>query len=216
MTEIVNILDKPFLRKWYGTFGWAECEKKKKESGERGKALHADVEEAVIRYGVGLDDKPKNEFVDAAIRWCELTGFDPMGAERHVKSFLHRYGGTYDCKGKMPHCKKRVLVDWKFTGQIYDTNPLQGTGYAQAILETEGDEIEEFRVIRFYELKKPAKEDRIKKTRIGNRYAFKGLSVFIEEAIYTNLGFYFEEFKRCRGLWDYVNKKGAWDNASSV
>lgn len=216
VSEIVNVMEKRHLYKWYGTLGWEACEKIKDESAERGSLLHKDVETAVQNYAVGNDVSASNEFVDAAIRWCELTGFMPESFETYVRSNEHRYGGTYDCLGTMPHISAKVLVDWKFTGAIFPSNALQGVGYAKAIGESSYAHVGEFRVIRFYELKKPAKEDKIKKTKRGNRYAFKGLKVAIEEAIYTNLDFYFEEFKACRSLWDYLNSKGKWANDSTV
>jgi hypothetical protein len=213
VTEVANVLDKPHLRKWYGTHGWDACEKQKEESAERGRALHADVEKALQDYACGRS-AAFSQWVDAAIRWCEITGFQPESFESHVKSAKYRYGGTYDCLGSMPHISAKVLVDWKFTGAVYDSNPLQGAGYAKAIEESSYAKVGEFRVIRFYELKREAKADKIKSRDKGvvrfNRYSFKGLKVFIEEAVYTDLDFYFQEFERCRGLWDYVNKKGAW------
>ncbi len=213
VTEVVNILDKPFLRKWYGTLGWEACEKKKKESGDRGKALHEQIEQALIHYGAenSLEESLKQPYANAAIRWAEITGFVPVSFEKHVKSKKYRYGGTYDCLGTMPD-DVVVLPDWKFTGQLYNTGPLQLSGYAQAILESENIRVTEGRIVRFYDLKKEATEDKIKITKYGNIYKFKGLAVGIQEAVYPNLGFYFAEFERCRGLWDYINNKGAWAN----
>lgn len=206
VSQIVNILDKPFLLKWYGTWGFEHCEKVKKESAERGTKLHREVEGALQNWATLL---PPSEFAQATVLWAYNTGFKPDYFEKHVKSESERYHGTFDCLGTIDSIGY-VLTDWKFTKQLSDVNPLQGGGYAKAIQDTLGITPKEFRLIRPYELLTAAKKTDFKETRQGRIWKFEGLKVRIEERIFTNLEHYTEEFLNCRKLWDYLNQQGKW------
>ena len=183
VTQITNVVDKPFLVKWYGTWGWEHCEKVKKESAERGQALHAEIErclEAFFGHGKLILE---SEYSDAVIRWCGLSNFKPIYFEKHVKSEEHRFHGTFDCLGSVSE-RINVLADWKFTKGLSEVNPLQGGGYAKAILETMGIHVDEFRLIRPYELVTVAKKTEFKETAQGRIWKFEGLKVRIEERIF--------------------------------
>lgn len=212
VTEICGVLEKPFLYRWYGTHGWAECERIKKESQERGSRLHKEIENRISPY---RNDPPVTSAeVIVLLEWAKLAGFVPLKIEEHVVSRIYRYGGTYDIKGTLPKGRKAIL-DWKFGSQINETHPLQGSGYDQANFESTGERMDEFRVLRPYSSIKPAKEDSIKEIKglegCGYRYSFKGCAMKIEERIYRGLPHYFSIFLKLREVYDYVRGKGMWE-----
>lgn len=207
VTEAIGILDKPFLYRWYGMNGWAQCQKILKEKQDNGIKFHASVEQA-LKYHFGFIKEEPNwdENVEVVIRWADRVGFTPTEFEKHVVSRKHFYGGTYDCLGTIPKIGW-VMPDWKLTSQISETYALQLAGYYQAHYEETGERIVEGRVIRPYELKTVAKKDEIKETANGWKHSFYGLNVYIEERIYKDLGKDVENFLACLKIWNRLNKK---------
>lgn len=215
VTQIVNVLDKPYLYRWYGMNGWAACEKMKEEKREQGIAFHESVEAALkFKFGFEKQEPTWDESVEVVLRWADVAKFRPIDFERHVISAKHDYNGTFDCAGMID--PSLVIVDWKRTSHVALTYVLQMVGYAQAYFEETGEWFDEARVIRPYELKRPAAKDDVKQTADGWKYSFKGMNMFIEERRYRNLERYLPLFLHCRDIWDFVNSKGLWRADESV
>ena len=215
VTQIVNVLDKPYLYRWYGMNGWTACEKLKEEKREQGIAFHESVEAALkFKFGFTKEEPNWDEAVEVVMRWADRVGFKPIAFEEHVVSEVDGYNGTFDCAGMIGD--DLILVDWKRTSQISDTYVIQMAGYYRAYLLQAGKAFKEARVIRPYELKNPAKKDEVKQTAGGWKYSFAGMKFFVEERRYTNLDRYMKIFLHCREIWDFVNKKGPWKQDDSV
>lgn len=249
VTEVVGILDKPFLVPWAAKHGvlkaeavaeaiqgaadldredildeipvtwfsdnkltredfWKGHEELGKEAQERGKKFHEDVEHALknLVNGVAVD---VTSDVWAVCEWTRRAKFEPLKFEQYVESRKYKYGGTFDCSGQID--KKPILIDWKRTGQISENYVLQLAAYAQAHYETFGAWIAEGRIIRPYELKRPAKEDSCEEMASGIKWSFKGSCWYVEERVYEALDHYIAPFVWCRKLYDFLNKKGEWE-----
>lgn len=208
VTQIIGILDKPFLYRWYGMNGWSACEKVLKEKQELGIKFHSDIENYINWSYKSVGPEPDwDENVQAVIDWADVVEFSPEYLEQHVISHIYKYGGTFDCLGEINN--KPVLVDWKLTGQLSETYVLQLAGYYQAAKEN-GLKFSEARVVRPYQLEKPALKNEVRQTANGYKYSFKDSNIFIEERRYESLEKYFDAFLNCRKIWDFLNKKGIW------
>lgn len=215
VTEIIDVIDKPYLRRWYGMNGWQACEDHCKKTREEGTAFHESVEKALkFKFGFTPDEPNWDEYVEAVLKWSAVSGFTPMLFERHVVSKKHGYNGTFDCAGCADG--KFIIVDWKKTGQIKNEYPIQMSGYDQAHWEETGEHFQQGRVIRPYVLAKEAVKDHITKLAHSWKYSFKGSRVYIEETRYDNLQKYLPVFLCCRTIWDFVNKKGSWKENEPV
>ncbi len=213
VTELVGILSKPFLLRWYGINGWAACEKKKKESQEKGIKFHEDVEKALkFHFGMLKDEPEWDEDVEAVVRWADLIGINPLHFEKKVISKKHKFGGTFDFSGETTD--EIILVDWKRTAHIDRSYVLQLGGYFGAYLEQDKVFCNQARLIRPFALSKESLVDQIKETKNGWRYRFKGLSVGIEERRFTDLEKVYQEFLKLRDIWDFINQKGIWTNGA--
>lgn len=186
---------------------WKSHEELGDEAKERGQQFHADVEVALKNKRDGYA-VPVSDVVSNICQWCDINHVYPREFEFHVRSREYKFGGTFDClavtAGGDP-----VLLDWKRSSSIGDSFPIQLAGYAIAYEEETGTFIDDGRIIRVYELKKPAKETKVEETADGLKYSWRGSSWFIEERRYQ-LHRYTRLFLSLRELYDYENKKGDW------
>jgi hypothetical protein len=189
VTQILGIINKPFLLKWYGKLGNAECERIVRESQELGHRFHESIE-SYFR-GEELAELPRREAEMFALfrGWALESKFTPTELELHVESKAHGYHGTCDTFGTF---SDGVLMvgDWKTSGSISDDYGLQLAAYAQAYKETTGIEVTEGFILRV------DKKDSAKMP--------------LEIKRFTNLPKYFETFLHCKQVWDFVNKRGEW------
>ena len=209
VTQVLGLLDKPFLYRWYADLGWEKAELQKKTAQERGERFHKAVEDV---FKNGIEPKPEDadiyEPVNCVRKWAK-DKFFCKECEITVKSSNYMYGGTFDAVGEIDG--NLTIVDWKLTSRIADTYVLQLAAYAQAWFEEKGTLIDYGRVVRPYTLLKPAKETSVKETTDGYKYSFEGSKVYIEEKQYTNLKHYLDVFLDLRDVWDFLNKKGMWE-----
>ena len=117
VTGIVDIIDKPGLRYWYGKYGTKECEKKKRQSQSVGHGVHKAIEEF-------LRGKPFDECAAALTNdqrimlsyltdWCSKTKIKPIAMEEVLHSEKLKYGGTPDVIATFDGGKTLSIIDWK-------------------------------------------------------------------------------------------------------
>ncbi len=191
VTQVLSVIDKPFLKRWYGKLGTAECERIVRESQETGHLVH----EAIESYfrGEELPELPQKEakMFSLVKGWALESRFTPVELELHVKSEKYKYHGTMDTIGKF---EDGVLVigDWKTSSGINDEYGVQLSAYAQAYKEETGITVNDGFIVRV-----DKKED---------------AKVPFEIRRFSDLPKYFDVFLACLDVWRFVNKKGAWLN----
>lgn len=203
VTTIINTLDKPGLCMWYGKFGTAECNRIKNEAATFGTNVHALIE-AYLQASEGQVYITPEEGVspeelacfNSFKEWYRTSGLVPicMEPEEAAISTTYNYQGTWDFIGR--HDNAIIVADWKTSNQLYDTVGLQLAAYAQLYGESQGWD-----------------RDRIWRT------IPHGLAVRIDKKTakvytkwYTQLEYYFGVFSQLIPVYDFVNKKGAWDD----
>lgn len=190
VTQVINVIDKPFLKLWYGKHGTAECQRILKASQETGKLVHSAIE-AYFR-GDALPDLPAKEAAMFALMrtWAIESRFTPVELEVHVMSEQFGYHGTADTLGSFDG-GPLVIGDWKTSSGIGDDYGIQLAAYAQAYKEQTGKEVTEGFIVRVDKKGAEAK-------------------VPFEVKRFTELPRYFEVFKSCLDLWRFTNHKGTW------
>ena len=78
-------------------------------------------------------------------------------AEHTLISEEHQFGGRLDWYGLFNG--SRTLVDFKFTGGLYEEAVLEVAGYRQLLIEN-GNEVDEVRLVRFGRTEDEEQEDR--------------------------------------------------------
>lgn len=98
VTEIVGILDKPFLAFWRGKIGNAEADRISKESTARGRNVHELIDYYFISGQVptcGVSEEERKLF-DAWWKWFSDKKYKAIASEKKVISKKYKYGGTFD------------------------------------------------------------------------------------------------------------------------
>lgn len=144
VTEILSIIDKPFLRYWYGTLGTQECERIKKDSAQFGTDIHAKV--AMLLKGMA--DGYDHPLLDTFSRYYAKSGCTPVEVEPEEPyvSAKHGYQGTFDWIEK--EGEELIVADLKVTSQIHKENELQLAAYANLYNEKHGTNITKGRIYR--------------------------------------------------------------------
>lgn len=140
VTEICGIIDKPFLKKWYGKYGTKLCERKMQAAAAVGTEFH----DLVSRIVNGVTVEPKTRrlkgMCESFTKWYDGAGFVPEVQEFKVISERYKYAGTLDAIGHFGD-GTLVLVDWKSSSSIYPEMAYQLAAYAKAYQEQTGLEI---------------------------------------------------------------------------
>jgi len=117
VTQIVDIIDKPGLRYWYGKYGIQECEKKKRTSQKIGHDVHKAIERFVqgesfenVSAGLTNDQLVMLSYLTS---WVEKNKVKPLSMEGALYSHVVKFAGTPDLVCNLNSKKTPVLVDWK-------------------------------------------------------------------------------------------------------
>lgn len=145
VTQIIGVLQKDFLLRWYGRYGTAHCEKVKREAANFGTEVH----DAITSYLQGstslqFTDGRREKAFQSWLEWYQNSGFNIVDFEpkEPVKSLKYGYQGTYDAIGNFADSKLWV-ADWKTSSQMSATFGLQLAAYAYAYGESHGWEEDE-------------------------------------------------------------------------
>jgi hypothetical protein len=192
VTEVLAVVDKPFLKLWYGKLGLAAATAYLKETQELGRRFHSAIEEYFRGGEVPELDQREAGMFALFKGWAVESGFSPVDLELHVQSRLYGYHGTFDAIGKFAMSDELLICDWKTSSGIDALYGAQLAAYAQAYKEETGTEILNGLIVRI-DKKSDAKKP-------------------IEIKRFTDLPKYFEVFKHCRHIHDFVNKRGEWQS----
>jgi CRISPR/Cas system-associated exonuclease Cas4 (RecB family) len=193
VTEVLNVINKPFLYAWYAKHGWKECERIKQESGELGQRVHDAIESYLRGDGYELSGR-EAEMMQLFLKWKEETDFRPMELEHKVISRNYRFHGTFDALGTFGDSTNLFLLDWKTSSKIDDSYALQLSAYAAAYEEETGICVANGGIVRI-DKKPDAKKP-------------------FEVKTFNALPKYFDVFLDCLNVWNFVNRKDKWGKAA--
>jgi hypothetical protein len=187
VTQVLSVISKRELYKWYGMNGWNHCEKIKREAGEWGTELHDSISQYLKNEKVDVSSRCY-PMLEAFAEWKEEAKFEPqiVEPEQPYVSQLYNYQGTFDAIGTVDG--ELVVCDWKTSSRIYSEYGLQLAAYAWLYEEnTKGTQINTGVIVRID-----------KKT---NK---------IQEKRFERLDKYFEVFKHLLPVFDFDRKQGVW------
>lgn len=144
VTQILSVMDKPFLKRWYGTLGWEECERIKNESADYGTKIHEYVSRHLkgeVVEGVTLVSVFASHYKELGRKAIEVEPEEPYQSKKYG------YQGTFDWVEKDAD-GTLVIADLKITGRIYKEMGLQLAAYAQLYNEKHGTKIVTGRIYR--------------------------------------------------------------------
>lgn len=187
VTQVLGIVDKPFLRYWYGKHGSQKCAQILKSSQEIGQTLHGAIESYF--KGESLPDMDENtgRMFSLFQGWAATSGIVPTEIELDMMSQVHGFHGTCDLIGTLDG--QPIIVDWKTSSAMDPLHGVQLSAYAAMYEEMTGTHIERGMIVRID--KKPEAKK-----------AF-------EVKMYDALPQLFDVFKHCLALHNFVNGKGA-------
>lgn len=150
VTQIIDVIDKPFLRFWYGKYGTKECERIKRESQVIGERVHGALE-SVLRYGTSESFPPTSKVEEKAdeilkialpqfVDFIKTNELVPVciEPEEPVKSKRYGYQGTPDCIASFAGKPGLVICDWKTSSRYDEVMGIQTSAYAYAYSEEQG------------------------------------------------------------------------------
>lgn len=117
VTTIIDLIDKPGLRYWYGKYGIPHCEKVKKTSQSIGQGVHKGIEmflrgKPFSECSGGLTNDQK-VMLSYLVKWSVEKKLKPIAMEEPLYSHKIKFGGTPDVIGTFNGGKTLAVVDWK-------------------------------------------------------------------------------------------------------
>jgi len=117
VTSIIDIIDKPALRYWYGRYGISHCEKIKKTSQAIGQKVHKAIEKylecRVFSECIDGLDNDQQVMLSHLTNWVNKKKLKVISQEEALHSVKYKYNGTPDVVGTMNGGKTVIIVDWK-------------------------------------------------------------------------------------------------------
>jgi len=117
VTQIVDLLDKPGLRYWYGKYGTAACEEKKRTSQNVGHGVHKGIEwflrGASFEEASEQLDNEQRIMLSYLTEWCSKMQPKVILMEEPLYSHKFQFAGTPDLVCTLDKGKTLTLVDWK-------------------------------------------------------------------------------------------------------
>lgn len=117
VTGIIDVIDKPGLRYWYGKYGVGHCEKVKKTSQTVGHGVHAGIEKYMrgkpfSECVEGLENDQK-VMVSHLVKWVREKKLKPIALEEPLYNHKYKFAGTPDVIGTFNGGKTISVIDWK-------------------------------------------------------------------------------------------------------
>lgn len=137
VTQVIGILDKPFLLPWYGKNGWDKCEAIKRESAALGSAVHEAIANRIQGKEVQIEGKAL-ELTNQWSKWYSTVSFTPVLIEPEAP-LISKLGfhGTPDAIAIIDGVL--TVCDWKTSSNIEETHGLQLAAYSKLYEEKYGD-----------------------------------------------------------------------------
>jgi hypothetical protein len=150
VTSVIHtVLRAPQLEEWFKRTGMA-ADAIRDEAAAFGKSIHAGL--AAHANGTKLLplDLPADWLltVEAGRRWMDANLEEIYAVEQAIASARYGYAGKPDVYARRIGRKLPCLVDFKTTGDIYWSHPMQLAAYRKAAVETYGDKPAERIVLR--------------------------------------------------------------------
>lgn len=193
VSEVLNIINKPYLNTWRVSKGKKESDRISKEAIDIGNQVHKALEQSIkiklkqpfklVEIFTPEADKIVNKALKDYKKWQRKTGFKPLQTELTVHSDCYNYAGTLDCVGTIND--EIAIIDWKTSKRINKEHYLQVAAYADAYCEMTGKFPTHLYILRFTKTKK-SKFEPIKLTE-GERIKC------------------FDLFENALNLWHYFN-----------
>lgn len=163
VTRVLEIIDKPALRYWFGkqvykamvvnpsiseqealSAPYAASDKAK----NRGSAVHSVVEAYKAGTAVTQSTEELQPFINAFFEWANNNHIKIISQEKTVFSKKYGYAGTYDLLATLNGGGKNILIDVKTNkdGTVYPEAFLQLSAYKHA-LEEEGQKTDQIAVL---------------------------------------------------------------------
>jgi hypothetical protein len=184
VTQVLAVIDKPFLFYWAAKNGLEFCERVKRESGELGQAVHE-----LIAYWLEHKQLPDNVLADQALElfnewkvWQLENDFRPLEIERKVEHKELHYHGTFDAIGTFGDSPDVYAADWKTSSKIDDMYGAQLAAYAAAFTEETGVNVTGGIIVRMDKKGGP-----------------------LEAKRFDNLDKYMEVFKACLFIYNFLH-----------
>lgn len=133
-TVIGETLAKPALMFWYGKHGTSECARISAEAKSFGSAMHKIIAEYLSTGTTPDTSKMAINVLRAWGTWLDYWQKNPEKV-KEVEQVIHNdvYAGTCDLLSE-----DNIVVDWKFSGGIYDNHKIQLGAYARLTGATRG------------------------------------------------------------------------------
>jgi len=125
---------------------WKRDKEVLKAAGDLGTAVHAAIDAFILGQEPVLDDTTRPGY-ENFLFWIKTSGINLVRGDSYVASLRLKYGGAADAIGEKNG--KLILLDWKTSNYLSDTNALQAAAYSVAFEETFGEKIETAYVVRF-------------------------------------------------------------------
>lgn len=155
-TTILNIIDKPWLRQWYGDLGTEAAKHRSKMAMARGSAVH-DIIHTLIESKQDFDGTPVPQEiwvqVCKAYQWLQSLKPEILGSEVEICNHDLQYAGTLDLAFNLKGGKYNVgyvkevelpggtwIGDWK-TGATDFVHKYQAASYAKAWEKMRGGKV---------------------------------------------------------------------------
>lgn len=185
VTEVLGVVHKEFIVRWYGKYGTEYCERVKRESGEFGSTIHTLIEQRLRGQDIGECSPRQREMVNTFDKWQRQSGFVPVEIERKVEHKGLKYHGTFDVLGHFTDGTQLFLLDWKTSRQIDNLYGAQLAAYAEAYKDETGVAVAAGGIVRLE--KDPSKPKQI------------------EVKTFNELPNYFEVFKACLVIHQFLH-----------
>lgn len=150
-TTVLQVIDKPFLRFWYGAKGTEECNRVMEEASEIGTGTHQMIEDYTNgRDVITLDILTFNDPIDTAfsafVQWTEDNDIIFLMTEKIVYSHKYKFAGTMDLLAIVNGVL--CLIDFKTSKRFSQENVLQEEAYRVALTEMGYQKPEQLMVLR--------------------------------------------------------------------
>jgi len=195
VTEIIAILNKPYLNRWFGKVGNQEAARVSKEAAELGKDVHNKIEEYLTdgviasTYSALNNSSQVFDLFSTWVTWWIHGKYDVKALEKKVISKKYLYGGTFDAILLHKTSNTIYLTDWKVSNNEDKFRRLQLAGYAQAYYEEMGEKLINGLIVRIDKNEQKVYEEHI-----------------------SNLWNYVPLFLACRKLYDFVYSRKKFKN----
>lgn len=138
VTQVLDIVNKPYLCLWYGKLGIKKATALKEAAGLYGRNVHAGIEAHITNTPVQLELSPiEKTSIESALEWVETSSFQPIKVEFSYTSDNLGFGGTCDAIGYFkPDSEHLYVIDWKTSNNMGSTYGMQLAAYAMLFQES--------------------------------------------------------------------------------